>query len=378
MSHENIIVRPIETQRELRRFVLFPRTIYRDDPNWVPPLTREEIKKLTPGKNPFWQHAERACFMAWRGEVPVGRIAAIRDHLFNKYHHSSTGCFGFFEAINDQEVADALFAAAENWLREQGMTEIIGPLNPSTNDICALLVDGFDSPPRIMMPYNPPWYLNLLENGGYVKAKDLFAYRIPVPEHPDDMNPRLRRLVETVEKRGAAVRYIDLKNLRTEIKTVRKLYNTAWADNWGFVPLTEAEAEHMAKELKPLATPKMAFFAEYRGEPAGVYIALPDYNQVLKKMDGKMGPRQILTFLIGRRKIDAVRLLLAGLDPRFQKKGLDVLLFYHSAVNARELGYVDSEISWLLEDNTLVIRAAEAMGGTLHKRYRIFTKSLTG
>ncbi|HPJ72545.1 MAG TPA: N-acetyltransferase, partial [bacterium] len=337
-------------------------------------LTREEIKKLTPGKNPFWEHAEGALFLAFRGDEPVGRIAAVEDFLYNRYHGEKTGAFGFFESVRDPETAAALFAAAEEWMRNRGLERSIGPLNPSTNDVCALLIEGFDSPPRIMMPYNPPWYRNLIEGAGYAKAKDLLAYDIPVPENPDRMNPRLGRLLEGIRRRGGSIRYIDLKRLDREIAVVREIYNSAWAENWGFVPLTEAEAAHMARELKPLAEPRLAFFAEYEGKPAGVYIVLPDYNQVLKTMGGKLGPVQILKFLLGRRKISAIRLMIAGIRPEYRKKGLDVLLFHESAKNSRELGYVDSEISWLLEDNTLVIRATEAMGGTLSKRYRIFAK----
>lgn len=376
MAPDDLSISPVESKADLHRFVTFPAEIYRDDPNWVPPLIREEKKKLTPGKNPFWEHAEGACFLARRQGRTVGRIAAVKNDLYNEYHNSATGCFGFFESIRDQAVADGLLREAENWLRERGMTEVIGPLNPSTNDVCALLIEGFDRPPRVMMPYNPPWYRELLEKAGYAKAKDLLAYDIPVPEQPEQLNPRLAPLLKALRSRGAAIRYIDLKHLDQEIEKVRDIYNEAWAHNWGFVPMTKAEAAHMARELKPLAEPRLAFFAEYRGVPAGVYVVLPDYNQVLKRMGGKLGPRQILTFLLGRRKIDAIRLMIAGIKPEFQKKGLDVLLFYESAKNSRELGYRDSEISWLLEDNTLVIRATEAMGGTLSKRYRIFGKNL--
>ncbi len=376
MIPPGLSIEPVRGRAGLRRFLNFPPEVYRDDPNWVSPLLREEKKKLTPGRNPFWEHAERELFLAERAGRIVGRIAAIEDRLFNQYHRSRTGAFGFFECRNDPGAAAALLAAAESWLRGRRLEEIVGPLNPCTNDICGLLVEGFDSPPRIMMPYNPPYYPGLLEAAGYSKAKDLLAYRIPVPENPDVMNPRLGRLLDAVRDRGASIRYLDLKHLDREIKLVREIYNTAWAENWGFVPLTEAEAAHMARELKPLVEPKLAFFALYQGKEAGVYIVLPDYNQVLRGMKGKLGPRQILHFLRHRKKIDAVRLMIAGIKPEFQKKGLDVLLYHQSAKNTRELGYLDSEISWLLEDNTLVIRATEAMGGTLTKRYRIFSKQL--
>ena len=372
MNELPIRIEEVQSGKDLKRFITFPWLVYANDPNWVPPLIREEKKKLSPRSNPFWEHATGAFFLAYRGEKAVGRIAAIEDRIFIDYHREKTGYFGFFECRDDPEAARLLLRTAEAWLKERGLEKMIGPLNPSTNDICGLLVEGFDSPPRLMMPYNPAYYPTLLENSGLAKAKDLLAYRIPVPK---EMNPRLERLSAVLRKKGLSVRNIRMKDFHRELKLVREIYNSAWSKNWGFVPITEAELRHMARELKPLVEPRLAFFAEYRGKEVGFYLVLPDYNQVIKKMDGKMGPRQLLTFLLGRKKIDAVRLLMAGIEKEYQKKGLDALLYLESARAARDLGYRDSEISWLLEDNLLVIRATEMMGGTLYKTYRIYQKT---
>lgn len=372
MNHPAIRIQKVHTKGELKQFITLPWKIYRGNPYWVPPLISEEKKLLSPGRNPFWEHAERELFIAFRGKEAVGRIAAIVDRDFIAYHNEQTGYFGFFECLDDHEAARALFSATEAWLKEQGLKKMIGPLNPSTNATCGLLLEGYDSSPKLMMPYTLPYYHTLLEECGLTKARDLLAYHIPVPEK---MNPRLEKIAVVLKKRGLNVRNIRMKEFHQELKLVREIYNSAWSENWGFVPITEAEIEHMADELKPIVIPELVFFAEYKGKPVGFYLVLPDYNQVIKKMNGKMGPLQIITFLLGRRKITDIRLMMAGIEEEYRKKGLDGLLYLESARAARDLGYKDSEISWLLEDNLLVIRATEMMGGTLDKKYRIYQKS---
>ena len=372
MTTASIQIREVKSAKDLKRFITFPWRIYRNDPNWVPPLIREEKKLLTPGKNPFWNHAERALFIAVKNGAAVGRIAAIKDHTFIDYHREATGYFGFFESVNEPPVAAKLFSVVQNWLKKRGLKKMIGPLNPSTNAICGFLLQGFDFPPKFMMPYTPPYYLNLAEASGLVKAKDLLAYRIPVP---DKMNPRLEKLAGILKKKGLSIRNVDMKNFKSELELVRKIYNAAWADNWGFVPISREEIDYMAKELKPLVVPELVFFAEYRGQEVGFYLVLPDYNQVIKKLNGRLGPIQIIRFLRERKNITDIRLMMAGIEEEYQKKGLDALLYLESARNARDLGYQDSEISWLLEDNSLVNRAAEMMEGTLSKKYRIYSKT---
>jgi len=372
METPPVRIKEVHSKKDLKQFITLPWKIYRGNPYWVPPLISEEKKLLSPRRNPFWSHADRALFIALRDGQPIGRIAAIADRDFIAYHKEDTGYFGFFECLDDPDAAELLFKAGEAWLQERGMRKMIGPLNPSTNAICGMLLEGYDSPPKLMMPYTLPYYHSLLEGCGLTKAKDLLAFRIPVPEK---MNPRLEKIAVILKKRGLNVRNIRMKEFHQELKLVREIYNSAWSENWGFVPITEAEIKHMAKELKPLIVPELVFFAEYKGKPVGFYLVLPDYNQVIKKMNGKMGPIQILTFLLGRKKITDIRLMMAGIEEEYRKKGLDGLLYLESARAARDLGYKDSEISWLLEDNLLVIRATEMMGGTLYKKYRIYQKS---
>ena len=373
MTPPAIRIKKVCTKGDLKQFITLPWKIYLGNPYWVPPLISEEKKLLSPGRNPFWDHAERELFIAFRGDQAMGRIAAIVDRDFISYHNEQTGYFGFFECLNDQKATRALFSAAEAWLKDRDLRKMIGPLNPSTNATCGLLLEGYDSSPKLMMPYTLPYYHPLLEGCGLTKARDLLAFHIPVPEK---MNPRLEKIAAILKKRGLNVRNIRMKEFHQELKLVREIYNSAWRENWGFVPITEAEIEHMAKELKPIVVPELVFFAEYKGKPVGFYLVLPDYNQVIKKMNGKMGPIQIITFLLGRRKITDIRLMMAGIEEEYRKKGLDGLLYLESARAARDLGYKDSEISWLLEDNLLVIRATEMMGGTLSKKYRIYQESI--
>ncbi len=375
MSPSPVRIVEVHSKKDLKDFITFPWKVYKNDPCWVPPLLSEEKKLLSPRRNPFWDHASKALFLAFREGEAVGRIAAIRDENYIDCHREQTGYFGFFECLNDPEAAQFLISAARDWLMARGLTKMLGPMNPTINETCGFLLEGYGSPPKLLMPYNPPYYHTLLEGCGLFKAKDLLAYRIPVPE---EMNPRLVKLSDVLRKKGLNVRRIRMKDFDNELKIVREIFNSAWKNNWGFVPITEAEVEHMARNLKPLIVPELALFAEYRGEPAGFYLVLPDYNQVIKKMNGKTGPRQILQFLLGRKKITDLRLMIAGIKEEYQKKGLDALFYLESARAARDLGYKDSEISWLLEDNLLIIRATEMMGGTLSKKYRIYQQDWTG
>jgi len=367
-----VSIKEVQSKKDLKRFLTLPRLIYGDDPFWVPPLIAEEKKLFSPRRNPFWEHADRRLFLAYRDGKIRGRIAAIEDRNFIEYHRQKTGYFGFFECFDELPAARALFSAAASWLEERALNEMIGPLNPSTNAVCGMLLKGYDSAPKFMMPYNPPYYHELATAGGLTKAKDLFAYRIPVPEK---MDPRLERLSSALKKKGLRVRNVNLKKFKSELELIKKIYNSAWSENWGFVPITDAELEQMGRQLKPLVVPELVFFAEFKGVTAGFYLVLPDYNKVIKKMNGKMGPLQILRFLTGRKRITDCRLMMAGIEAEYQKKGLDALLYLESAQAARDLGYKNSEISWLLEDNILVNRAAKMMGGELYKKYRIYRKS---
>jgi GNAT superfamily N-acetyltransferase len=369
-----ITVDEAASRRDLAEFINFPYRLYRGDANWVPPLKRD-VRFTFGSKNPFWHHAKRALFLARREGRVVGRVAAIQDDDYIKFVGEPCGYFGFFEAEDDGEAAAALWDAAASWLRGRGLTKFIGPMNPSTNEECAFLVEGFDRPPYVMMTHNPPYYATLAEEYGFRKARDMFAFVM-------DITParlaRLERVARRVMERnpGVTVRYINLRDFAAELQLVRKIYNRAWEANWGFVPPSEEEFDSTAKRLKPLAIPKLVPIAFVDGDPAGFIVTVPNYNEVLAKMGGSMGPVSILKFLLGRRKIKSCRVMLFGICPEYRKRGLDAVLIASNNRAALELGYAEAEFSWVLEENEMTKGAAAMLGGWPYKRYRIYEKEI--
>jgi len=369
-----ITVREVTTAQDLDRFVKLPFAIYQGDPNWVSPLLSDLKRTLTPGKNPFWTHAERKLFLAEKDSRPVGRVCATVDANYNGFHKSSIGFFGFFESTDDQETANALIAAACRWCREKGMTMVYGPANPSLNDEAGLLLDGFDSPPLVKMSYNPRYYEKLIQAAGLCKVKDLHAYVVaadrPMPE-------KYTRVIEMLKaKPGVKVRPIDLKHLKEDLESIKEIYNDAWSDNWDFAPMTSEEIDDMAKQLKPLIVPELCPMVFCKGEPAAMSIALPDYNQVLARLGGRLLPFGWLKFLIYKGKITRGRLWALGVKAKFRHQGFDSLLYYESLVAARKLGYKQGEVSWILEDNLSIIRPILNLGGRLYKTYRVYQQPL--
>jgi len=356
------------------QFIKFPWRIYKKDPHWVAPLLFDVKFMLT--KNPFWEHAEKQLFLAFNDKnEPVGRIAAIIDRNYIQFHEEKVGFFGFFEAINDQAVATALFQEAKQWLKAKSMTAMRGPMNPSTNDECGFLCYGFDSSPRLMMPYNPVYYLDLAYGSGLAKAKELFAYDMDVSEGPIK---RLERVAEIAYKKnpGLKVRSFDMKDFRNEMQRALSVYNAAWEKNWGFVPWTEKEFHANAQRMKDFLLPATALLAELDGKPAGMLIAVPDYNAVIKQMDGRLFPTGIFKFLYHRRNIRELRLMIMGVVRECRQRGIEGVMYYESLRNSQRLGYNKCEFSWVLDDNILTQRAAEMMGGILYKKYRIYEKTL--
>lgn len=367
-------VLPVEGKDLLAEFIALPFVLYRRDPLWVPPL-KSEVADLFLGRHPFCRHADIRAFLARKGGKAVGRVAAIYDRNFVAYHGRETGYFGYFEAVDDPEVVSALFEAAEGFLREKGVTEVIGPMNPSTNYECGLLIDGFSTPPYILMPHNPPYYLRLLESVGFEKAKDLYANILI----GDGKTPeRLQRIAERARKRlpMVTIREANMKRLPEEIAKFVEIYHEAWANNWGFVPMSEEEVAYMAKQLRALIVPSLALFAEVEGEPAGFILALPNYNRVLKALGGRLTPWGILKALWAKRKIKELRIPLFGVRPKFRLRGVDTLLYTEVFSRGWEMGYKEAELSWILEDNHLMQKAIEAMGGRPYKIYRIFRKAI--
>ncbi len=361
-------VLPVTTDRDLQLFLHLPWRIYRGDPHWVPPLLFEQRQLLT-GQHPFFEKAEMRLFLAREGNEVVGRIAAILDRHFLEFHHDPVGFFGFFECLGDGGITAGLLAAAQEFLRGKGMRAIRGPVNPSMHNPCGLLVEGFDSPPTFLMPYNPPRYQALLEAAGCRKAKDLLAYRVVIPK---TLPPKMARFAAGAEQKGIRVRPMNLKRLHEEVEIFRELYNIAWQDNWGFTPMTHAEARWMAKHLKPLLVPSLALIAEVERCPIGFLILLPDYNQVLRHLNGRLGPVGLLKFLWYRRRIRDARLILLGVRPEYRGKGVDALLYFFATRALNQRGFIHAEISWVLEDNWIVLRLVERWGGVPYKRYRIY------
>ncbi len=367
-------VRPVEGRRELKAFLRFPRRIYRQDPLWVPPLERELTPFFT-GEHPFRLHASITPFLALKDGEPVGRIAAIVDRRFIDYHRSKTGYFGFFEAVDDLEVAGALMEAAEAHLRREGMAEMIGPMNPSTNYECGMLVEGFETPPYIMMPHNPPYYPRLMEALRLKKARDLYANLII---GDGSVPARIERIAQWAAKKvpGLEIREVRKTDFQGEVRRFMKIYHEAWAQNWGFVPMSEEEVAFMARQLEPIIVTELGLFAEVRGEPVGFILALPNYNRVLKALGGRLTPWGLFKALWLKRKIDELRILLLGVRPQYQRRGIETLLYVEVFRRGWHLGYRRAEMSWILEDNHLMQKGVEAMGGRRYKTYRIWQREL--
>ncbi len=345
--------------------------IYKGDPNWVPPLMMDRKKILDREKNPFYKHAEAEYFLAEKNGEIVGRIAAIKNDLHNQIHKEKTGFFGFFECINDQDVANALFDATKKWLREKGLDIMRGPANPSSNDEYAMLLDGFDDPPRLLMTYNPKYYLDLCDKYGLVKAKDLYAYKL---ENKKVMaSEKVKRVAEIARKRyNLKITQLNMKDFNNELKKVKYVYNKAWEPNWGFVPLTDEELDAMAKDLKPLAEPSLVLFGEIDGQIIGFALVMLDYNQIIKELDGKLFPFGFIKLMTQKKKIKWSRILTLGIIPEYQKKGLDSVFYWEIVNRAAKLGIYLGEASWILEDNDMMNRGAQAMNAELYKKYRIY------
>jgi len=375
---ENISIINVDNEVLKNKFIRLPWTIYKGNPNWVPPLMLDVRNNLDTKNNPFYQHSRIEMWLAEKDGVLAGRIAAIINDNHNNLHNDKVGFFGFFECINDSDVANALFHMVSQYLKNCGMDTLRGPMNPSTNDECGLLIKGYDNPPVLLMTFNPPYYLKLIEENGFQKAKDLYAYLIDKEQvMKDNIFSRLERMSELIKKKeNIKIRRINLKDLSNEILKVRAVYNTAWEKNWGFVPMTEAEFHHNAENLKLIVREDLVFFAEVDGKPVGFSLSLPDFNQVFIKMNGRLFPFGFFTFLKNRKKIDTMRVLMMGVIPEYQRKGIDGVFVYHTIKNGIAKGITKAEISWVLEDNTPMVQTAEKLGATLYKIYRIFDKKL--
>ena len=366
----------VSSKDEKKAFIHFPYNHYKHDKYWVAPLLMEQKKLLNEKKNPFYNNAEIALFNAEYNGKPAGRIAAIIDHRFNKFHNRQTGFFGFFECIDNQSTVDLLFKVAEDWLKDKGMKDVLGPANPGMMDEIGILVDGFEKYPSILMPYHKRYYDKLIKEAGYEKEIDLLTYLVTQDSVDRE---RATRAVDIVKRRlpGISVRKINLKKIREEVSIIKEIFNSAWKNNWGFIPLSTEEFDSLAADLKTIVDADFAHIAEIDGQPVGFSVALPDYNQIFRKMNGRLLPFGIFKILWNKRKMNKIRTALMGVLPKYQGKGIDVLLHREAIENGVIRDYYSSEVGWILENNVHMIRVAEKIGGTLDKRYRMYSKKLT-
>lgn len=365
-------LKKIETAQDKDRFIHFPWIVYENNPLWVPPLVGERGRFLDPDINPFFEHAEADLYLALSdNNEPLGRIAVIDDQLYNEFHSESAGFFGMFESVEDQEVANLLLDKALDWSRSKGFKKLMGPMNLSTNHECGLLVEGFDTPPIVGIPYNPPYYTQLFNEWGLIKAKDLVSYRIEVKGIPK----YLERASERIRKRSRfKFRQLDLDNFEKEIDVIWDIYNSAWSKNWGFVPLTRKEFVFIADELKHIIQPGFCLIAEVNGEPAGFSLTVPDINQILKTMDGKLFPFGMIKIYLNKSKIDGCRVLTLGVKKNFQHIGIDVLFYYETYKICLKNKIPWCDISWILEDNIPMLTPVSRLGAIPYKRHRIYER----
>jgi GNAT superfamily N-acetyltransferase len=371
-----ITILPCSTKAERERFIKSQWKFYENDPHWVPPLLLDRRKILNTAKNPFYQHAELQLFLAMRDDEIVGRIAAITNQSHNDVHNDKTGFFGFFECIDNQDAANALFDAAADWLRSKGKDVMRGPVNPSVNDEIGLLIEGFDAPAVILMTYNPRYYPLLLENYGLKKSKDLYAYLL---ENKKVITPKLERGAQIVRDRyNIKIRNLDFKKIKSEIAIVKDLYNRSWEKNWGAVAMTGAEFDALAADLLQVVGKfkDMIFIAERNGEPVGFALSLPDINQILiGNKKGRLIPGAI-RLMTQTKKINLLRIIVLGVLPEHRGKGIDSVMYWECVTRAAKHGIFLGEASWILEDNVMMNRGAELMNATLYKKYRMYDKTL--
>ncbi len=373
-----IDVAEVGSRKERDAFIKFPWQIYKDDPAWVPPLIIERKEFLDRAKHPFYEHGDAAIFLARRDNKIVGRIMASDDPTYNALHGTNLGCFGLFESIDDRAVAASLFDIAAGWLRARGRNEIMGPIDYSTNYVCALLIDGFEHPPTLLTSHNPPYYEGLIEAAGFTKAKDWYAWWF---SKPVEAARRLRRIGSRFGQSGdVQIRPAEVKKIAEESRRLREIYNQAWEKNWGFVPFTTKEFEYLTHELKPLVVPEFTLIAEVAGEPAGFILCVPDINVAFKHINGRLTsfglPIGLAKLLYYKRRLKTARLVALGVVPKFRRHGIAEILVLRIIEDAMIKRGFTGELSLTLEDNHLVNRFLAAIGAEKYKTYRIYTRRI--
>ena len=377
----DLSISTVETQDDLMAFITFPWKVYQDNPYWVPPLISERIAFLDPYHNPFFQHGKATYYLARRAGQVVGTIAAFTNELYNEFQRSNVGFFGFFEVLEDREAAEALLQTAVDWAREAGHDSIIGPAQFSTNDEVGLLIDAFDDTPRVLMTYNPPYYQNFIEEAGFQKAMDLWAYALDIEHFHENMPEKLIRVTEKVrDRKNFVIRKIRMREFSQEVERIKPIYNRSWERNWGFVPMTDPEFDKLAKDLKPLLDPNVVILVEQDGEAIGFGLSLPDLCQPLRLAYPRPGENETVTMIKlawhwkVRRQVDWLRVFALGVLPEYRGTGVDALMYIETAKAAIKRGYKWAEMSWSLENNDMMNRSIKMPGGEVYKTYRMYEK----
>jgi hypothetical protein len=365
-------IKPVQSKRDQKLFLNFPWKHYRGDPNWIPPLRTNQKELVGFKPHPFYKYAEGQAFLAWRGGEVQGRILGLVNHAHNERHKERRGFFGFFESVDDEQVAQGLFDAVRQWLAERNIELLRGPTNPSLNYECGLLIEGFDAPPTFMMTYNPPYYARLIESYGFQKVQDLYAYQA----HRDmlaTVDPKLAFIVEEATRRfDVKLRSLDKSRFLQDVRLFLDIYNKSLVGTWGFVPLSDEEVEHMAQALKYLIVPELTSVAEVEGRPVGAVFCLLDYNPRIKRIDGRLFPFGFIRLLWNRKKIPKARVISANVLPEFQRWGLGLVLNAHFLPIGLEWGMQEAELSWILESNHLSRKTVERGGAKHIKTYRLY------
>jgi hypothetical protein len=378
----SLTIRPVRTRRELKRFVKAPFALHRDSDQWVPPLIFERMQFLDRKKNPWFEHGEAEYFLAERDGEPVGRISAHLDSRWDEFQGGKDAMFGFFEAAEDPEVVRALFDAAGGWAADRGRERILGPMDFTTNDEIGILIEGFERRPMVLEPWHPPYYQRLIEAEGFTKAMDVLMWQLRMGElkEGEKFDPSIHEAAETaLRDEGITIRNMRKREMAAEVRRFMDVYNEAWGQNWGFVPITDAEVEFQAKNLKQVIDEEWTFMAEKDGEVIGAALTLPDINQVMAKMNGRLLPFGWAKFLLGRRKIDRLRVFALGVKHDYRHTGVAAGLYLEHIKMAALPDQIHwGEMGWILETNEPMNRAMEGMGGKIVKKYRLYERSLGG
>ncbi len=364
-------------KKHLTQFIDFPHDLYAQDPNYVPMIFMEQEALLNPKKSPFFKHSTAEYFLAKKNGEIVGRIAAIRNNNHIAFTGKNEGFFGFFDVINDFEVAKKLLDTAVEWLRTEGLTNVIGPTNFSTNETVGVLIENFAEPAFIMNTYNSPYYDKLLFEYGFKKFTDLLCYDLPTRDMPQDVVDFGEKLEKRLNERGITIRKINMKKYKEELNNFLPIYNNSWAENTGFVPMTDAEIKQIASDLKPIIDPDFIYFAEKDGKPIGAAITIPNVNEIqinIKK--GRLFPTGALKILFGLKKIKSVRIFALGTLKEYRRLGIDVCFYVKNIVTAREKGILRGEASWILENNVAMNKALEHINGKVYRKYRLYEKAI--